>query len=573
MITESLETRISAALARAGAPADSPALVGPATRPEFGDYQANGVMAAAKKLKTNPRELAAQVVEELDLEDMAASVDIAGPGFINIQLKGEWLAAQLGNVLADPRLGVPEAAPQKVVLDYSHPNLAKEMHIGHLRSTVIGDAIARVLEFSGHEVVRHNHVGDWGTQFGMLIAHLDEIRQDSVSTELADLEIFYQSARQRFDQDEAFADLSREYVVKLQGGDPHVQRMWQQFIDESLAHGQRVYDALGVGLKPEDVQGESAYNDDLPRVVEDLRAKGLLVESNGAQCVFLEEFKNKDGQITPVIVQKSDGGYLYATSDLAAVRYRAGALAADRILYIVDARQSLHLQQVFAVARAAGYAPETTALEHHEFGAILGADNRPFKTRAGGVVKLMDVLEEGVARAFAQVSEKNPDMDEAERRQIARVIGIGSIKYMELSFNRTSDYVFDWDKMLALDGNTAPYMLYSYARIKSMFRRAGVDESSLDGEIAIGERAENALAIKLLQFPEVVAAVARQCYPHVLCNYLYELADAFMKFYEQCPVLRADEPVRTSRLLLALLTARIVRQGLDLLGIETLERM
>ncbi|MXY81495.1 MAG: arginine--tRNA ligase [Gemmatimonadetes bacterium] len=572
MITESLETRISAALARAGAPADSPALVGPATRPEFGDYQANGVMAAAKKLKTNPRALAAQVVEELDLEDMAASVDIAGPGFINIQLKGEWLAAQLGNVLADPRLGLPKDAPQKVVLDYSHPNLAKEMHIGHLRSTVIGDAIARVLEFSAHEVVRHNHVGDWGTQFGMLIAHLDT-STGSVSTELADLEVFYQSARQRFDQDAAFADLSREYVVKLQSGDPHVQQMWQQFIDESLAHGQRIYDALGVDLKPEDVQGESAYNDDLPRVVEDLRDKGLLVESNGAQCVFLEEFKNKDGQITPVIVQKSDGGYLYATSDLAAVRYRAGALAADRILYIVDARQSFHLQQVFAVARAAGYAPATTALEHHEFGAILGADNRPFKTRAGGVVKLMDVLEEGVARAFAQVSEKNPDMDEAERRQIARVIGIGSIKYMELSFNRTSDYVFDWDKMLALDGNTAPYMLYSYARIKSMFRRAGVAEDALDGAIIIGERAENALAIKLLQFPEVVVAVAHQCYPHMLCNYLYELADAFMKFYEQCPVLRADEPVRTSRLLLALLTARIVRQGLDLLGIETLERM
>ena len=287
----------------------------------------------------------------------------------------------------------------------------------------------------------------------------------------------------------------------------------------------------------------------------------------------MDEFKNKDGQITPVIVQKSDGGYLYATSDLAAVRYRAGALAADRILYIVDARQSLHLQQVFAVARAAGYAPETTALEHHAFGAILGADNRPFRTRAGGTVKLMDVLEEGVERAFAQVSEKNPALDEAERRQIARVIGIGSVKYMELSFNRISDYVFDWDKMLALDGNTAPYMLYSYARIKSMFRRADVDESALGGAITVGERAENVLAIKLLQFPEVVAAVAHQCYPHLLCNYLYELSDAFMKFYEQCPVLRTDEPLRTSRLLLALLTARILRQGLDLLGIETLERM
>ncbi len=571
MITESLETRISAALVRAGAPAGSPALVGPATRPEFGDYQANGVMAAAKKLKTNPRVLAARVVEDLDLKDMAASVDIAGPGFINIQLKGEWLAEQLGSVLADPRLGVPKAAPQKVVIDYSHPNLAKEMHIGHLRSTVIGDAIARVLEFSGHEVVRHNHVGDWGTQFGMLIAHLDQLADPA--TELADLEVFYQSARQRFDQDAAFAALSREYVVKLQRGDPYMLRMWQQFIDESLAHGQRIYAALGVGLKPEDVRGESAYNDDLPRVVENLQDEGLLVESNGAQCVFLEEFKNKDGQITPVIVQKSDGGYLYATSDLAAVRYRAGVLAADRILYIVDARQSFHLQQVFAVARAAGYAPETTALEHHAFGAILGADNRPFRTRAGGTVRLMDVLDEGVARAFAQVSAKNPALDEAERRQIARVIGIGSVKYMELSFNRTSDYVFDWDKMLALDGNTAPYMLYSYARIQSLFRRADVDESALGGAIMVGERAENALAIKLLQFPEVVAAVAHQCYPHLLCNYLYELSDAFMKFYEQCPVLRADEPKRTSRLLLALLTARILRQGLDLLGIETLERM
>ena len=570
-ITETLEARISAALARAGAPAGSPALVGPATRPEFGDYQANGVMAAAKKLKTNPRALAARVVEELDLADIAASVAVAGPGFINIQLKGEWLAEQLGNALADPRLGVPKAAPQKVVIDYSHPNLAKEMHIGHLRSTVIGDAIARVLEFSGHDVVRHNHVGDWGTQFGMLIAHLDQLADPA--TELADLEVFYQSARQRFDRDPTFAERSRECVVKLQRGDPHVLGMWQQFIDESLAHGQRIYAALGVTLKPQDVRGESAYNDDLPRVVEDLQAKGLLVESKGAQCVFLEEFKTKDGQVTPVIVQKSDGGYLYATSDLAAVRYRAGVLAADRILYIVDARQSLHLQQVFAVARAAGYAPETTSLEHHEFGAILGVDHRPFKTRAGGTVKLMDVLEEGVERALAQVSAKNPAMAERERRHIARAIGIGSVKYLELSFNRTSDYVFNWDKMLALDGNTAPYLLYSYARIKSLFRRAAVDEAALDGEIALGERAENALAIKLLQFPEVVAAVARQCYPHVLCHYLYELSDAFMKFYEQCPVLRADAPKRTSRLLLALLTARILRQGLDLLGIETLERM
>ncbi len=571
---EELEKHIAAALARAGAPPGAPALVGPATRPEFGDYQANGVMAAAKQLQTNPRELAARVVEELDLSEMADSVEIAGPGFINIALKGDWLAARLDDMLADQRLGVPEvAAPQKVVIDYSHPNLAKEMHVGHLRSTIIGDAIARVLEFLGHEVVRHNHVGDWGTQFGMLIAYLDQQQDGDATAELADLEVFYQSARKRFDADETFADLARECVVKLQGGDAQVRAVWQRFIDESLRHCEEVYERLGVTLTRADVRAESAYNDDLPVVIENLRAQGLLEESQGAQCVFLDDFKNKSGEITPVIVQKSDGGYLYATTDLSAVRYRAGQVGAERVLYIVDARQKLHLRQVFAVAQAAGYAPDSVALEHYPFGTMLGEDHKPFKTRTGGTVKLMELLQEAEDRAFALVGEKNPDLSADERRQIARVVGIGSVKYADLSLNRETDYVFSWDNMLSLDGNTAPYLQYSYARVKSLFRRAEIDEESLAAAIIVAEKAEKVLAAKLLQFGEAVEVVAREGYPNLLCNYLYELADAFMKFYENCPVLRADEPVRSSRLQLARLTARTIGKGLGLLGIETVERM
>ena len=571
---EELEKHIVAALDKAGAPTGTPALVGPATRPEFGDYQANGVMAVAKQLQTNPRELAARVIEELDLSELADSVEIAGPGFINVTLKGDWLAARLDEMLADERLGVPEVvAPQKIVIDYSHPNLAKEMHVGHLRSTIIGDAIVRVLEFLGHEAVRHNHVGDWGTQFGMLIAYLDQQQDDDVTAELADLEVFYQSARKCFDADEAFADLAREYVVKLQSGDTHVREVWQRFIDESLRHCEEVYERLGVTLARTDVRAESAYNDDLPAVIEDLRAQGLLEESKGAQCVFLDEFKNKNGEITPVIVQKSDGGYLYATTDLSAVRYRAGAVGAERVLYIVDARQKLHLQQVFAVAQVAGYAPDSVTLEHYPFGTMLGEDHKPFKTRAGGTVKLMELLQEAEDRAFALVGEKNPDLSEDERRKIAQVVGIGSVKYADLSLNRETDYVFSWDKMLSLDGNTAPYLQYSYARVKSLFRRAEIDEESLVVAIIVVEKAEKILAAKLLQFGEVVEVVARDGYPNLLCNYLYELADAFMKFYENCPVLRADEPVRLSRLQLARLTARTIRKGLSLLGIETVERM
>jgi len=575
-LRELLEERVTNALEEAGAPQDSQALISQSTRPEFGDYQSNGVMAAAKKLKTNPRQLAEKVVAALDIDDLAEKVEIAGPGFINITLKGEWLAERLGKALTDDRLGVETAnTPQTIVADYSHPNLAKEMHIGHLRSSSIGDAIVRVLEFLGHTVIRHNHVGDWGTQFGMLLAYMDRLEQSGTdaSTELADLETFYQASKKQFDEDEEFAELSRQYVVKLQSGDPHCREMWQRFIDESLHHCQQVYERLGVTLTRADVKAESAYNDDLADIIEALQEKDLLRESQGAQCVFLDEFKNKDGEITPTIVQKSDGGFLYATTDLAAVRHRASDLGADRILYIVDSRQAFHLRQIFAVSRAADFAPENCSLEHHPFGTILGKDGRPFRTRAGGTVKLMDVLEEAEQRAFDLVSEKNVELSEEERRQIARVVGIGSVKYADLSLNRTTDYIFDWDKMLSFDGNTAPYLQYSYVRVKSIFRRGELDETAPQGDILITEPAEKRLAVGLAQFAEAVESVAKDCFPNALCSYLYELAEAYMKFYESCPVLKSEEPLRTSRLLLCLLTARTIQTGLDLLGIQTVERM
>jgi arginyl-tRNA synthetase len=571
-----LEERMSAALEIAGAPSGAQGMVGPATRPEFGDYQSNGVMAVAKKLKTNPRQLAQKVVQALDLDDMAETVEIAGPGFINITLKAEWLAQRLEQALGDARLGVELAAePDTVVVDYSHPNLAKEMHVGHLRSTIIGDALVRVLEFLGHRIVRHNHVGDWGTQFGMLIAHMDRLEQqgqENVSHELADLETFYREAKRRFDDEPGFADLARGYVVKLQGGDPHCQTVWQRFIAESLRHCEEVYERLGVTLKHSDVRPESAYNEDLPCVIRDLEARDLLTTSEGARCVFMEEFRGKDG-IIPVIVQKSDGGYLYATTDLAAVRYRAGEVGADRVLYIVDARQSLHLQQVFAVARAADFAPESCSLEHHPFGTMLGEDGKPFKTRVGGTVKLMGLLEEAERRALALVREKSPDLTPEQHEEIAHVVGIGSVKYADLSLNRTTDYMFSWDRMLSFDGNTAPYLLYSYVRVRSIFRRGQLDEGAAEGTILIASGAEKVLAVKLAQFADTVTVVGRDGYPSVLCSYLYELADAYMKFYEACPVLRSEEPTRTSRLRLCLLTARTIELGLGLLGIQTVERM
>ncbi len=561
-----LNQRVAEALARAGAPGDG--LVQAAARPEFGDYQANGVMAAAKRAGAKPRELAAQVIELLDLDDIAAPPEVAGPGFINIRLRAEFLADQA----ARPVSIQPSNTPEKVVVDYSAPNLAKEMHVGHLRSTIIGDAIARTLEALGHEVVRQNHVGDWGTQFGMLLAYMRE--SGANSAELADLESFYRKAKVRFDEDAAFADTARATVVALQSGEAWAREAWQHFIDVSMAHCQSVYDTLGVTLGPSDVMAESAYNDALAPIVAQLGEAGLLTESDGAQCVFLEAFQGKDGSPLPVIVQKSDGGYLYATTDLAAIRHRAQSLHAERVLYLVDVRQSLHFRQVFAVARAAGFASERTRLEHLAFGAMLGKDGKPFKTRAGGVVKLAELLDEAKSRAEAIVAEKNPDLDAATRTEIAAAVGIGAVKYADLSKNRTSDYAFDWEQMLSFDGNTAPYLQYACARIRSIFRRAGgLPEAVSAQQLLPVEESERQLLVMMCRFQEVVEQTAEDGFPHYLCTYLYELATRFSQFYEQCPILQADDVVRMRRLSYCMQTLHTLTFGLNLLGIDAPERM
>ena len=582
-----LEDRISQALTAAGAPVGSPGLVMQSGRPEFGDYQANGVMAAAKQLKINPRELAQKVVDAATLDDIAESLEIAGPGFINIKLKADFLAASASDALTDEHMGVESPAKvETVVVDYSSPNLAKEMHVGHLRSTIIGDTLARVSDFIGHNVIRQNHVGDWGTQFGMLITHLqdetlakgkaldDQGLDASFHVSIPDMEVFYIQSKKRFDDDPEFAKRARENVVKLQSGDPDINRDWDYIVCESINHCRAAYKRLGVKLTDSDIRGESFYNDDLPQVLADLESAGRLKKSEGAQCVFPKGFKNKDGEPLPVIVQKSDGGYLYATTDLAAMRYRTSELKADRILYVTDSRQALHFKQVFAVANEAGFVDKKVSLEHVPFGMMMGADNRPFKTRTGGTVKLMDLLDEAETRALALVSEKNPDLSDEDKQQIANVVGIGSVKYADLSHNRNSDYVFSWDKMLSFEGNTAPYMQYAFARIFSIIKKAeamGCDWK--DSEIAISDPAERTLAVKLAQFSETIDSVAAECLPHLLCNYLFELAGAFMSFYENCPVLKSDDATKSSRLTLCALTGRTIETGLDLLGIETIEQM
>ncbi len=576
-LRELLEQRLTAALEAAGAPAGTPALVQPSTRAGFGDYQANGAMGAAKRLKTNPRALAEAVIEAADLDDLVASAEVAGPGFINLTLSAECIHARLEE-FSDTVLAARSSRGdrQRVVVDYSSPNLAKEMHVGHLRSTIIGDAMARTLEHVGHEVIRQNHVGDWGTQFGMLLTFMADLEDGAAALdhELADLEDFYRNAKRRFDADPAFADRAREMVVRLQSGDPDCARRWAEFIEISMRHCEALYARLGVSLERDHVHAESAYNAELPQVVADLDAVGLLTESDGARCVFLDEFKGREDKPLPLIVQKQGGGYNYATTDLAAARHRCQTLKADRVLYFVDNRQSLHFKQVFAVARAAGFARPECSLEHMPFGTMLGQDGRPFATRSGGVVQLRGLLDEAEERAYALVTEKNPELAEAERRDIARVVGIGAVKYADLSKHRTSDYVFSWDSMLSFDGNTAPYLQYAYSRVQSLFRRADEDPGAFSAVVTISEPSERALAMQLLRLPETLVTVARDGLPHLLCSHLFDIAVGFMAFYEQCPVLNAaDADVRRSRLALAERTATALRTGLGLLGIETVERM
>ncbi len=570
-----LSDKVSQAMVAAGAPADCEPQVRQSAKVQFGDYQANGIMAVAKKLGQVPRQLAEQVVQHLDLAGIASKVDIAGPGFINIFLDRQWLAQQAAQALQLPRLGVSEVTPQTIVIDYSAPNVAKEMHVGHVRSTIIGDAAVRTQEFLGHHVIRANHVGDWGTQFGMLIAYLEKQQNEHhEDIALADLEAFYREAKRTYDEDEAFAERARSYVVKLQGGDEYCRAMWKKLVDITMSQNQQVYDRLNVTLTRKDVMGESLYNDMLPGIVADLREKGLAVTSEGATVVFLDEFKNKEGEPMGVIIQKKDGGYLYTTTDIACAKYRYETLHADRVLYYIDSRQHQHLQQAWTIVRKAGYVPESVPLEHHAFGMMLGKDGRPFKTRSGGTIKLSDLLDEAVERAHALVSEKNPEMSAAELKELAEVVGIGAVKYADLSKSRTTDYIFDWDNMLAFEGNTAPYMQYAYTRVLSVFRKAGIEADSLHGDIILTDEREALLATRLLQFEETITQVARDGTPHVMCAYLYDLAGLFSGFYEHCPILSAEEEnVRNSRLQLAALTAKTLKQGLDTLGIKTVERM
>lgn len=571
-----LSEKVSQALIAAGASADCEPQVRQSAKVQFGDYQANGVMAVAKKLGMAPRQLAEQVLSHLDLSGIANKVEIAGPGFINIFLDPAFLAENVSSALKSERLGVAQPQAQTVVVDYSAPNVAKEMHVGHLRSTIIGDAAVRTLEFLGHKVIRANHVGDWGTQFGMLIAYLEKQQQENAGEmALADLEGFYREAKKHYDEDETFAERARSYVVKLQGGDEYFREMWRKLVDITMSQNQLTYNRLNVTLTRDDVMGESLYNPMLPGIVADLKAKGLAVESEGATVVFLDEYKNKEGEPMGVIIQKKDGGYLYTTTDIACAKYRYENLHADRVLYYIDSRQHQHLMQAWTIVRKAGYVPDSVPLEHHMFGMMLGKDGKPFKTRAGGTVKLADLLDEALERARRLVAEKNPDMPADELEKLANAVGIGAVKYADLSKNRTTDYIFDWDNMLAFEGNTAPYMQYAYTRVLSVFRKADIDERALAAApVVITEEREAQLAARLLQFEETLTVVAREGTPHVMCSYLYDLAGLFSGFYEHCPILSAEsEETRNSRLKLALLTAKTLKLGLDTLGIETVERM
>ena len=571
-----LSEKIKQAMIAAGADAQCEALVRQSGKVQFGDYQANGIMPAAKKLGLNPREFAQSVLDKAELQDIAEKTEIAGPGFINIFLKDTWLADKISCAVQDPKLGVHNPEKQTVVVDYSSPNVAKEMHVGHLRSTIIGDAVVRTLEFLGNHVIRANHVGDWGTQFGMLIAYLEKMENEHASEmELSDLEAFYRAAKKHYDEDPVFAEKARNYVVKLQSGDEYCRTMWQKLVKITMQQNQHNYDRLNVTLTNKDVMGESLYNPMLPGIVEDLKKQGLAVEDDGALVVYLDEFKNKDGDPMGVIVQKKDGGFLYTTTDIAAAKYRYETLKANRALVFSDTRQSQHMQQAWLITRRAGYVPDSFQLEHKNFGMMLGKDGKPFKTRSGDTVKLADLLDEAIERAGVLISQKSTALSEQEKADVIEAVGIGSVKYADLSKNRTTDYVFDWDNMLSFEGNTAPYMQYAYTRIRSIFNRSQIALSEVEqAQLSITDEKERALAIKLLQFEEAVQVVGKDGTPHVLCAYLYELAGAFSSFYEHCPILNNDDQqVKLSRLKLALLTERTLKQGLDLLGIKTVEKM
>lgn len=557
---------------------DAESMVRPAQDEKFGDYQSNAAMPLGKKVKKQPRQVAQMIVDNLNAENMLQPAEIAGPGFINLRLKDEFLGASLGQIQADPRLGVaPVTKPLKIALDFAGPNFAKEMHVGHMRTTIIGDTIGRTLEFAGHEVLRLSHVGDWGTQFGMLIQYLRETQPEALknpeAVHIADLEGFYKQAKQRFDADPAFADASRRAVVDLQSGDPATRTIWKAFVHASRQHADAIMNRLGVTALE---RGESFYNDMLGDIVRDLKDRHIAVVDQGAVCVFLEGFVGREGQPQPMLIQKSDGGYNYDTTDLAAIKYRLLQDKVDWLIYVTDVRQKQHFDMLFAAARKAGWLTDMVAVNWVGYGMVLSADGKVFKTREGGTVKLKDLLDEAEARAQKVVDENSAEFPEQERKQIARAVGIGAIKYVDMSHSLGTDYKFDWDKMLSLDGNTAPYMMYAYARIRSIGRKGGIDYASLpaDTKILITNEFERRLARRLLQFGEAFQVLVRDLEPNVLTNYLFETAQTFSGFYRECPVLQAETPeLKNSRLRLCDITARTIKLGLHLLGIETVERM
>jgi len=551
------------------------------TNPKFGDYQCNLAMSLTKPLKSNPRAIATQIIDNLIIDEICETPEIAGPGFINLRLKTDYLQIQLQKMLGDERLNIPKVNPnQKMIVDFSSPNIAKEMHVGHLRSTIIGDSIARVLEFQGHEVLRLNHVGDWGTQFGMLITYLREVYPDALTTanslDLGDLVEFYRQAKVRFDQDETFKETSRQEVVRLQAGAEDSRRAWQLLCEQSRREFQLIYDDLGIKLTE---RGESFYNQFLPQIVEELDKIGLLVENQGAKCVFLEGFTNKEGEPLPLIVQKTDGGYNYATTDLAALRHRIETEKATRIIYVTDAGQTNHFMQFWQVAKRAGWIPENVELVHVAFGIVKGEDGKKLKTRSGETVRLRELLDEAVNYAKKDLETRIKAEGRTETQEfidhVAEIVGLSAVKYADLSQNRTSDYIFSFDKMLSLQGNTAPYMLYAYVRIQGISRKGNIDWQKLETDIQLVLEADEevVLAKHLLQLQDILEEVAKDLLPNRLCQYLFELSQKFNQFYEQCDVVKAREPQRTSRLSLCDLTAKTLKLGLSLLGISVLERM
>ena len=548
----------------------------PAVRPsQFADYQANAALPLAKRLGRRPHEVADEIVATLRVDDVCVTVEISGPGFINLTLRQGWIAGQTRHVFADHRLGVLLEPSQRIPLDYSAPNVAKEMHVGHLRTTVVGDALARTLEHLGHQVIRQNHIGDWGTPFGMLIEHLLDVGEESADAQLlrSDPNAFYQAARRKFDDSSAFAIRARRRVVQLQAGDVATLALWEELVDLAKVYFGSIYAALDVTLTDDDLMGESRYNDNLAPICDELERKGLAVVSEGALCVFLPGFVGREGRPVPLIIRKSDGGYGYATTDLATIKYRVQELQADRVVYVIGAPQHLHLQMVFQTAYLAGWLPDDVELTHVQIGNVLGDDGKILKSRSGAPVRLGALLDEAVQRAATVVERMRPELDPAARARIARAVGIGAVKYADLSVKHDTEYTFDFDRMLALTGNTGPYLQYAAARIRSILRKADATGPAA-GSITIGEPAERALCLALLGFGPVVRQVGELLEPHRLCTYLFELAQAFTTFYEACPVLGASTPdLRASRLALCDCALRVLVQGMDLLGVVAPEQM